>query len=251
MLVRWYWRRTAETLRYEGPATFVLRLFTKCLRPFALVGLVKLYRKDLQDVREPVPRPPRRARFEVVEATPSEADEIAAVMAGYLSPQGTLGREDRLRLRHRVLERFHRGWRCFVAKAEGEIIHYNWLAFDWADSLEPELGFFIVLGEGQAFCLDGYTKEPWRGNGVHAAVLAAMLRFLRRRGYRTAYTNVGLEKKSAWKTHERLQWDLSGIMLYARLRGASRTWAWPVTGTLDPFVERTVPSAPEVESGRN
>jgi len=239
--VRWYWQRILDTLRYEGAAAFSLRLVTKWLRPFARVGLVKLYRKDL---RQPMARHRAKTPIEVVEATHAEADRLVALMEGHLSPRRELGRESLLRLRQGVVGRFQRGWRCFVAKAGGEIIHYNWMAFDWAHSLEPELGCFIVPREGEVFCLDGYTGEPWRGKGVHTAVLSEMLAFLQERGYRTAYTNVAVEKKSAWKTHERLGWKLSGVMLYVRLRGARRTWIWPLAGTLEPFVEEGPPPVP-------
>ena len=245
--VRWYWQGILDTLRYEGATALFLRLLAKGLRPFARVGLVKLYRTDL---RQPVASHPANTPIEVVEATEADADQLVAVMEGYFNPRGGLGRGWLLRLRPRVVGRFQRGWRCFVAKAGQEIIHYNWMAFDWADSLEPELGCFIVLREGEVFCLDGYTREPWRGKGVHTAVLSEMLAFLRERGYRTAYTNVAVEKKSAWKTHERLGWDLSGIMLYVRLRGAHRTWVWPVAGTLEPFVEESPPPVAFPERSR-
>jgi GNAT superfamily N-acetyltransferase len=241
-------KRLRDTLRYDGMASFSLRLLAKGLRPFAHVGIVRLYRKDL---RRPVARRPAQSPIQVVEATEADTDRLVALVESYVSPQGELGREQRLRLRQGLVKRFQRGWRCFVAKAGPEIIHYNWMAFDWADSLEPELGFFIIPGEDEVFCLDAYTAEPWRGKGVHTAVLSEMLTFLQERGYRTAYTNVALDKKSAWKTHEKLGWDLSGVMLYLRLRGTHRTWARALAGTLAPFVEKGQPPVQFPESSGN
>ena len=77
--------------------------------------------------------------------------------------------------------------------------------------------------------------ETWRGKGVHTAVLNAMLDFLQKTGYRAAYTDVGTDNRSSWKTHERLGWEVCGTALDFRPRGGDTIWRWRMRGTLYPF----------------
>ena len=233
-------RRARETLRYEGGGAFLVRLTAKWARRFARVGLVRLYRKDL---RTPLPEMPGRTDITVAQATETDLDRLVELVAEYEHPLGDPGREARRRINARLVERFRRGWRCFAAMGGGSIVHYNWIAVDWADAFEPDLGRFIVLAPGEAFCLDAYTAEGWRGKGVHPVVNRAMLAFLREQGYRTAYTNVAEQNRSAWRALEQLGWERSGLMFYVRRNGARRTRVWPLAGTLEPFVAERVDGA--------
>jgi GNAT superfamily N-acetyltransferase len=237
--LRWYGHRVRDTLRYEGAVAFLCRVLAKSLRPCASVGLVRLYRKDLRDALIDLPPP---TGVTVSTATEADTDQLVEAVARYENPLGQAGTALKLSIRARLLDRFRRGWRCFVARAGAEIVHYNWIAFDWADTIEPGFHRFIALRDGEAFCLDGCTAEGWRGRGIHRAVNRAMLAFLQERGYRTAYTNAALQNRPAWTGLERLGWELSGVMLYLRRRGGKRARVWRVLGAVDPFASEENPS---------
>src|SRR4029453_15507638 len=103
----------------------------RLLSPLGTVGIATLYELDLT---RPLVEARARGEVPIREATESDFEQVAELADG----QGTASRELR--------ERVRRGSRCFVAKIGAEVVHYNWLAFGWADVLPiAPAGRFIVL----------------------------------------------------------------------------------------------------------
>jgi GNAT superfamily N-acetyltransferase len=241
----WYARRAIETVHYEGLHILLWRVLAQGLAPVGTVQPWTFYRRDLTQPLAPV-----RARADVTITLATEADreQLAAMVVRRYGPTG-LGPYAALGVPGTIAHRFRRGLRCFVARAGAEIVHYNWIAFGREPSL-GEAGARIELGPGEAYCSDAYTAEAWRGRGIHTAVLNAMLLFLQQAGYRTAWTDVGTDNKSSWKTHERLGWTVSGTALDFTPRGGRRTWRWRLRGSLRPFTVQegrwlSLPGAPD------
>ena len=131
-----------------------------------------------------------------------------------------------------------------MGKIGSEIVHYNWIFFHWEESVAGT-GRFIYLKDDEALCNDACTVEDWRGKGVHTAVHNQMLSFLKKAGYRRAYTVVRTDNKSSQKTHHRLGWENCGTMLFFIPHGAEKAWIWRVRGTLGPFIGEQIPGHEE------
>jgi len=233
-LLQWYYKRTMDTLRYEGIHILLWRTFKICLSPLGELGMVTLCRKDLT-------RPLReiRAKVEVTfgQATESDIEELTTLVVRRYGPKAYKKRD---MFRDELLERFANGNKCFVAKIGTEIVHYNWIFFQSGEyMLLPRR--FTVLKDDEALCMDGVTVEAWRGKSIHTAVNTQMLLFLKKSGYRRAYTIVKTDYKSSKKTLYRVGWEISGTMLYFMPRGAEEAWIWRIRGTLVPFVEKQIP----------
>jgi GNAT superfamily N-acetyltransferase len=231
--VRWYSRRTLDTLHYEGLHILLWRTLSQCVSPLGTLQPWTFYQRDLT---RPIGEMPARVGVRVTIAAESDIDQLATLVARRYGPTG-IGPYETLGIPGTILHRFRRGLRCFVARIETEIVHYNWIAFQREESL-GDAGSLIVLGDGEAYCSDAYTVEAWRGQGIHTVVLHQMLVFLRRAGYRKAYTDVGSDNKSSWKTHERLGWEVCGAALDFKPRGAHTIWRWRMRGGLSPFMAK-------------
>lgn len=212
-----------EFLRYQGVKAYGWHNLSKILAPFGVFGIATLYEQDLT-----FPPPEVRVQADVVIhlATESDIQQVEAMFANPL---------DWLPLRERLLQ----GARCFVAKAGGEVVHYNWVFLDWSNVLPISSGGrYIVLDADEAFCAIAYTAVPWRGRAIHTAVLRAMLVWLRESGYRRAYTVVNIANPASSKTHARLGWRLLGSLVYFKKRGMDRSWVWHGPNIPSRFVAR-------------
>lgn len=127
------------------------------------------------------------------------------------------------------------GHKCFVAKVGSAVVGYNWIGFG---SLWNGIDY-IVLSENEVFCFDAYTSVEWRGRGLHGAILAKMLEWARGANYQTAYTHVAVLQPSSWKSHERLKWQVTGLLAGAYLPWSHKHWSYVVYGSSYPIL-RTV-----------
>ena len=177
-----------------------------------------IYRKNLED---PLPRLRARAPIRVTQATLDEIDAIAAINPGP---------EDLSSLYRR---RLSGGYRCFVARIEGEPVAYNWLLATRGTMIDYD-GQVIRIGEGEVFCTDAFTAEAWRGRAIHTELLLRMLEWAREEGFRTAWTKVDATLRRSWKTHERLKWSRTGRFLHVRRFLGIRAWMLRLSGSTHP-----------------
>ncbi len=225
--MRIYYRRTADTLRYEGLHILLWRALKLCSRPLGHLELETFYQKDLT---EPLKEIRAKADLTVTQATESDIDELTALELSGTRPRPFQDQS----IRASIIQRFGRGSKCFVGKIGTEIVHYNWITFHRKKWLAES--YFIHLRDDEAFCHSGYTSEAWRGRNIHAAVNNQMLHFLQRAGYRKAYTNANTDNKSSQKALPRVGWQISGIVFYFIPRGAEKAWIWRINGTLPPVL---------------
>lgn len=223
-----------HTFRYKGFRALLWKALVMCLTPLGKLGLESLCQKDLT---QPLGEVWAKADITVCIATEADIEQLVTLVAGLWGHTGELGPYNELGIRGTILDRFRRGQKCFVGKIEREIVHYNWIGFDWEETIAGT-GCFIRLRDDEAVCHDALTVEAWRGRGIHTAVHNQMLLFLKEAGYRRAYTVVGTLDRSSQKTHHRLDWQFSGTMLYFIPHGADKALIWRIKGVLDPFVYR-------------
>lgn len=115
------------------------------------------------------------------------------------------------------------GNHCFVARHQGRIIAYNWLAL----STVQEEEYRIELEPAHAFCLNAYTVPEHRGRGIHYSLLRNMLQFAAENGRSKAYTVVSLYNRNSWKSHIRMGWVREFTYCYFRpyFTLSRRPWA--------------------------
>jgi GNAT superfamily N-acetyltransferase len=224
----WYLKRVGTTLRYDGVFAVALRLLAGCARPAGMLYMVRCYEKDLT---KPPAAVPARAAIRVVEATEGDIDELAARVLQCSDRGREQGLDERKRVYALVRERLRKGQRCFVAKIDGRIVHYNWLGDESLN--EPPRSFVALNGRKrdrkEIFVEDAFTAESWRGMGIHTAVQHEILNAARDAGYRYAYAVVPVQNRSSWKAHERNRWVLTAKVFYFRLHRTGHSVVWLIT----------------------
>lgn len=166
------------------------------------VGLIYHY-----DLREPV----QDFRAEIaVEMKEADRDEVTE--AAMLSDPS---------LDRKFFDRLDDGMVCYVAKIDGRVVAYNWARYR---SGEDE-GDTIVLGPTDVYMTDAFTAPAFRGRKIHTQTLAYIMQTAKASGYLDAWTLVSARRRDSWKTHRRLCWSRSGIVLRVRLRDLVRVRA--------------------------
>lgn len=95
------------------------------------------------------------------------------------------------------------GHHCFVAKSQGDVVAYNWIAF----SAVQEEEYRYEPKADHAICVDAYTMSEHRGKGLHLLLLLTMLHFAASSGKVSAYTGASVYNLVSWKTHFRIGWQ--------------------------------------------
>jgi GNAT superfamily N-acetyltransferase len=134
--------------------------------------------------------------------------------------------------RELYLGRLRRGELCFLAVSGDAIAHVNWICFSWGDAL-PEHP--IRLREGEVFTTDGLTLPAFRGKGLHAFVLRAMLAYAREQGYAQAYTLTRADRTASYKGLFQLGWKVCGRVFYFLPRGRTKALFLWRQGKVEPL----------------
>lgn len=168
-------------------------------------------------------------------AVPADIDEISRLYSSdpwlyILEGPPTPG--DPERARGLYLDRLHRGELCFLAICGNAIAHVNWICFTFAEAL-PEHP--IRLRKGEVFTTDAITLPAYRGKGLHAFVLRAMLAHARARGDRHAYTLARVDRTDTFKGLSQLGWTECGRVIYFLPRGRTKAWFLWRRGKLEPL----------------
>jgi len=222
----------AVTLRYEGAHILLWRLICRLLSPFGWLGLMTFYERDLT---RPVPQV-SGIPMSIETATEADIDELVPFLA--MARGAALNAATRQGIRQNLAGYVRKGDQVFVARVANEVVHTNHIAFDQMEFTPLTGRVPVPLMADEAYMTNGYTKERWRGQGIHGAVNSAMLRFLQQRGYRRAFTQARTDNLLARRGVERLGWQVTGSVLYFRLRLNRAAVVWSLRGSLWPFNER-------------
>ena len=235
MFRRYFWL-VRNTYRYDGFVFLPWKLAVEALAPLGSLRLTSFYQKDLT---RPLKKPSTKPGLTVCRAAMSDIDNLTTL--AYERSDGEEGLKDFMhwRIQTKIVDLLRRGHLCFLGKVGEKVVHYNWIFFHWYDSI---LGRYVHLMEDEAFLNDAYTAEPWRGKAIHTLVQYHMLLYLQKAGYRRAYTLAFTDNRSSLQTHDRLGWERTGLMLYFGTHKGNWLRFWRIRGTLDPFMERQIPS---------
>jgi len=236
--LRHYSERARDTLLQDGVWPFLWRVAVKGLSPFGTLGIVNLYERD---VTLPLPPVGSRVRLSVDEATLQELDALTALRMLDLSGPAVLGAARLERdFRLQIVRRFHRGWKCYVARVQGKIVHCTWVAVKWAESIGHR---FIVLKDDEAYTADAYTAKAWRNQGIHRLVKFHILQDLQKAGCQTAYVLVHVDCRPSKWVQVLMGYHTLGTVLYFASRWTQKTWVLPLRGACGPFLGETLPAA--------
>ena len=123
------------------------------------------------------------------------------------------------------------GHHCFVAKIDGRVVAYNWIAF----SAVQEEEYSYDPKPGHAICVDAYTVAEHRGKGLHYLLLLAMLHFAAESGKTTAYTGASLYNVVSWKSHLRMGWKREFTFGWFRPYFTLKRYPWRLTAERYPL----------------
>jgi GNAT superfamily N-acetyltransferase len=213
-------------------AAWLARLFGRALAPWGDLGCAVLLERSLLDDL-PAVKPDLEVTLRL--AYPADLEEISRLYASdpwlYIveGPPGPGSHEQALDL---YLDRLRRGELCFLAMSGDTIAHVNWVCFSWGDALPDHP---IWLRKGEVFTTDAFTLPAFRGKGLHAFVLRAMLERARARGNRHAYTLTRVDRTDTFKGLFHLGWRECGRVIYFLPRGSTKAWFLWRTGKLEPL----------------
>ena len=225
-----FYRWAVNIFRYDGLLALFWRLTCKSFRPLGILGLVTIFERDLDQPIQEI-----KAKVDLTIA-PAEKSEIESIIK-LVEARDSNGQK--AKVQNIILNRFQKGSLCFLGKIGTEVVHYNWISFNWDESLA---GRFLHLKENEAFFLDAFTLEKWRGEKIYPAVQYQLFHYLKQRGYRKIYTLVDTDNRSSKKTHYFHGWQTIGLVLYFTPRGATEGWVWRIRGTVAPFLEKQIPN---------
>ncbi len=227
-------KRIRHIIRYEGVHFLLWRYFVWFVSPFGELKMVSCYRKDLT---KPIAEYPAKIDLEIGEATDDDIEQVYRIwkeLPDKITDENTL-QEFRIAI-IKQLKYIQLGyWKCFVGRIKGKVVHYNWIFFKVAQSASED-GRLVQLADDEAYLNIAYTREKWRGNGIHTAVQSEMLCYLQRAGYRMVYTFGPSNNKSSFKTHRRLDWERCGMAIRLFPRGQKRSNLWWIRGNPTSFV---------------
>jgi hypothetical protein len=174
-------------------------------RPVRRIELALIFQQDLT---LPISVSDADVKIEVGPVLPEDVEQAAS-----LHPVGSRLETFRWRLEN--------GCMCFVARARSELVAFNWVR------LRPGVddGDMIALAEREAFHLDSYVAETWRGHRIEAALSSRMRLFEKEQGCTTAYTKISVLNRKSLRSSRRMGWKSVGLVL--RVRG-SKSGGWPI-----------------------
>ena len=190
------------------------RLLALCahwlLKPLGYLELTDVFALELHDL------PPLFAipGYEVEQAGATEVDEITRDIRAYRDEPPAV-----------IQALWSHGHHCFVAKIDGRVIAYNWIAF----SKVQEQEYTYEPRPDHAICFNAYTAPEHRGKGLHYLLLLTMLHFAAASGKSMAYTAVSLYNIASWKTHLRIGWRREFTFSWFRPYFTIKRHPWPLT----------------------
>ena len=172
-------------IKTKGFLAFLGRIFIHIIEIFVKYRKAIIFEKDLSD--KPMPASLRRD-ITIKIATIDDVDELQR-----------LTQPDSPKI---ILDRFSKDEICFVAKIGSQIVHQNWVSFnyDFIHILDKKFS----LREGEAYVYGAYTSSKFRGRNIYPTVVNKVIRYLREKGYKKLYFLVDLKIHPSVKAYKRI-----------------------------------------------
>lgn len=85
-------------------------------------------------------------------------------------------------------ERFKKDRICFIALDQKKIAYFGWISFD--DEYESIFQIRVKVNDKEAYWFDCHTMPEYRQNGLHGAITAKALIYLKDKGCKKVLTHV-------------------------------------------------------------
>jgi len=240
----WY-RTVHDSILYEGVPILLWRVLVKLVSPVIELDHQILFEFDLA---QPIEQRSARIVCRLEQVTEADLERLVDQRLRLqplpddtqFSDEGEYARalleRERSRLRDTYRRWFRAGELCFAARIGDEYVHSNWIRFH---ETRPVSSRPVTLGPGEAYCIEGFTPQRWRGQRFHEAVHTCMLRYAQSRGYRLALTITDLTKAGSRRGLARVGgWRKRGHHLLITPRGLRRSWMVRLDGDVSPIVRR-------------
>ena len=99
-------------------------------------------------------------------------------------------------------KRFKKDRICFVALDQEKIAYFGWISFD--DEYESIFQIMVKVNHKEAYWFDCHTIPQYRNNGLHGAITAKALIYLKDKGCKKVLTHVMKDNIYSRKAFEKL-----------------------------------------------
>lgn len=252
--LRDYYRKAVSDLRYQGLEVLLWRIIVKLMSPLVRLDVQILFEYDLT---RPIPRPQTRVDCEIGTADEGDMATIArqryapqpakdeTVLTDSQEYERAFYERQSENMAHAYLQNsltwLRAGEMCFVARIGDDFAHSNWIRFDWCG---PSPHREIRLFPGEVYTTDGHTLTPWRGQRLHEAVNAAMLRYAQSIGCKRAYTITDLTLAWSRRGVKRVGWQRRGHHAFITPRWLGKTWIVRLGGNVEPILREALGASP-------
>lgn len=214
--------RLVRSLRHQGPSITIWKLLKKFVPPLRGLSLWMLHDLDVTTYSD---KDYSTEGLVIRQATEKDVEKILFYGNGVTADANASAADSshdqpaRRYLAELFRERIESGDICFMAMSGSDVVHVNWMCFDWGDAMP---GFLIELAPDEFYTTDCYTVKSWRGKDVHDVVKNQMLLFAQQAGYRHAYTLTELERAGARAGLRRLGYRVAARVLCIDFAGRQR-----------------------------
>ena len=99
-------------------------------------------------------------------------------------------------------ERFKKDRICFIALDQEKIAYFGWISFD--DEYESIFQIMVKVKDKEAYWFDCHTTLQYRYNGLHSAITAKALIYLKDKGCKKVLTHVMKDNIYSRKAFEKV-----------------------------------------------
>ena len=99
-------------------------------------------------------------------------------------------------------KRFKKDRICFIALDQEKIAYFGWISFD--DEYESIFQIMVKVNDKEAYWFDCHTTPQYRHNGLHSAVTAKALIYLKDKGCKKVLTHVMKDNIYSRKAFEKV-----------------------------------------------
>ncbi len=114
-------------------------------------------------------------------------------------------------------KRFKSGAVCFIAIDRDKIAYYGWMGF--ANEYEANCQIMVKLNNKEAYWFDCWTAPEYRKMGLHTAVTARALIYLRDKGYKKVLSFITVKNIPSLKAFDRVGFRGKKVVTFIMLFG--------------------------------
>ncbi len=209
----WDGRPAAKLMKSVRALSVLVSTLKTLLAPVVRVDSYHFYERDLSQPIEPVVP---RIELDICRASQKDIDALA----GFDARPHSTPEEFKAARKHLIKELLLLDRICILGKSKGEIVHEDWILFDW-DYIEV-IGLYFVLDHHQSTTQGVYTASNFRKKAIHTSVKYHMLTLLKETGYQTDYCYIHTSNIASHTGTIRNGYKVIGTLYAFEIKGLKR-----------------------------